>query len=108
MKQKAIVGMDRGFHFKPDEIETELKEGRAKNIEDVWIFPPNAGKIMQPLGQHSLALDEGTSSQISPEDEDATATELETTFMGTIAKEPSQLLSNLCAYPWHPYKDLNV
>ena len=44
-KRKAvIVGMDRGFHFKPHEVEDELKKGGAKNIEDVWIFPTNAGK----------------------------------------------------------------
>ena len=39
MKEKVIVGMDRGFHFKPHEIEDELKKGGAKNIDDVWIFP---------------------------------------------------------------------
>ena len=49
MKHNVIVSMDRGFHFKPDEIEEELKEGGAKNIEDVWIFPPNAGKLCDPL-----------------------------------------------------------
>ena len=40
---------DRGFHFKPDEVEEELKKGGAKNIEDVWIFPANAGKLCDPL-----------------------------------------------------------
>ena len=49
MKHNVVVSMDRGFYFKPDEIEEELKEGGAKNIEDVWIFPPNAGKLCDPL-----------------------------------------------------------
>ena len=47
--------MDRGFHFTPDEIEEELKKGGAQNIDDVWIFPPNAGKLCDPL-DNTLAL----------------------------------------------------
>jgi hypothetical protein len=27
MKEHVIVSVDRGFHFKPDEIEEELKKG---------------------------------------------------------------------------------
>ena len=38
MKESVIVSMDRGFHFTPDEIEEELKDGGAKNIEDVGSF----------------------------------------------------------------------
>ena len=49
LKENVIVGMDRGFHFKPHEVEDELKKGGAKNIEDVWIFPTNAGKLCNPL-----------------------------------------------------------
>ena len=62
MKHDGIVSMDRGFHFKPDEIEEELKKGGAKNIEDVWISPPNA-EIMWSTRQYSLALDERKSSE---------------------------------------------
>ena len=62
MKDKVVVIMDRGFHFKADEIEEELKKGGAKDIEDVWIFPPNAGKLCDPLDK-SLAFDEGKSPE---------------------------------------------
>ena len=48
MKENVIVGMDRGFHFKPHEVEDELKKGGAKNIEDVWIFSTNAGNCATP------------------------------------------------------------
>ena len=48
MRDNVIVGMDRGFHFKPHEVEDELKKGGAKNIEDVWIFPTNAGNCATP------------------------------------------------------------
>jgi len=60
MKESVIVSMDRGFHFTPDEIEEELKDGGAKNIEDVWIFPRNAGKLCDPL--HSLAFNKRKSA----------------------------------------------
>ena len=49
VKRECYRQVDRGFHFLPEEIEEELKKGGAKNIEDVWIFPPNAGKLCNPL-----------------------------------------------------------
>ena len=73
MKTDVIVCMDRGFHFIPDEIETELRKGGAKNIEDVWIFPPNAGKLCNPLDNTLWHSMKEKVRKRSPEDERTTA-----------------------------------
>ena len=38
LKEHVIVNMDRGFHFKPDEIEEELKKGGAKTSRMFGFF----------------------------------------------------------------------
>ena len=45
----VILNMDRGFKCSSEELAEALKAGGAKNVEDVWIFPPNAGKLCNPL-----------------------------------------------------------
>jgi len=49
MRTNVIINMDRGFHCKSGELIDELKAGGAENVEDVWFFPPNAGKLCNPL-----------------------------------------------------------
>ena len=109
MKQKVIVGMDRGFHFKPDEIENELKKGGAKNIEDVWIFPPNAGKLCNPLDNTLWHSMKERVRKVSPEGEEATARAIKKAFMETSTQELHSYYKN-CAltHRTDPYKDLNV
>ena len=73
--------MDRGFHFKPDEIEEELKKGGAKNIEDVWIFPPNAGKLCDPLDNNLWHSMKEKVRKINPVDERTTARAVKKAFI---------------------------
>jgi hypothetical protein len=61
----VIVCLDRGFHFKPDEVEDELKAGGAGNIEDVWSFLPMV-ESLQSARQYFVALDEATSEKKCP------------------------------------------
>ena len=84
MDQDVIVGIDRGFHFRPDEIEDELKKGGARNIEDVWIFPPNAGKLCNPLDNNLWNSMKQKVRKNHPDDEKDTAKALKISFMGTV------------------------
>ena len=109
MKHDVIVSMDRGFHFKPDEIEEELKKGGAKNIEDVWIFPTNAGKLCDPLDNTLWHSMKEKVRKVSPTDESTTARAVKKAFMGTPQKDLHSYYRN-CALtrPADPYKDLDV
>ena len=109
MKEHVIVSMDRGFHFKPDEIEEELKKGGAKNIEDVWIFPPNAGKLCDPLDNNLWHSMKEKVRKINPVDERTTARAVKKAFMGTPAKDLHKYYRNCgLTRAEDPYKDLNV
>ena len=109
MNQDVIVSMDRGFHFKPDEIENELKKGGARNIEDVWIFPPNAGKLCNPLDNTLWHSMKQKVRKNHPDDEKETAKAVKKAFMGTPTKELHAYYRN-CAltHGQDPYKDLDV
>jgi hypothetical protein len=104
---KVIVCMDRGFHFKADEVENELKKGGASNIEDVWIFPANGGKLCNPLDNtlwHSMKEQVRRSK---PKDEKAAAKAVKKVFMNIKAKDLHSYYQN-CAlnHRTDPYKDL--
>jgi hypothetical protein len=108
MKEKVIVGMDRGFHFKPHEIEDELKKGGAKNIDDVWIFPTNAGKLCNPLDNNLWHSMKQNVRKDHPDGEDATAKVVKKVFMKTPSKDLHAYYRN-CAltYGKDPYESLN-
>ena len=91
MKENVIVGMDRGFHFKPHEAEDELKKGGAKNIEDVWIFPTNAGKLCNPLDNNLWHSMKQNVRKSHPDGEEATAKVVKKVFMKTPSKDLHQL-----------------
>jgi transposase-like protein len=109
MKESVIVSMDRGFHFTPDEIEKELKDGGAKNIEDVWIFPRNAGKLCDPLDNTLWHSMKEKVRKTNPVDEKSCAKAVKKAFMGTSAKDLHSYYkkcSLTCGQD--PYKDLNL
>jgi hypothetical protein len=108
MKENVIVGMDRGFHFKPHEVEDELKKGGAKNIEDVWIFPTNAGKLCNPLDNNLWHSMKQNVRKSHPDGEEATAKVLKKVFMKTPSKDLHAYYRN-CAltHSQDPYKELN-
>ena len=109
MKNGVIVSMDRGFHFKPDEIEEELKKGGANNVEDVWIFPTNAGKLCNPLDNTLWHSMKENVRKINPSGEKATARAVKKTFMGTPAKDLHSYYRN-CSLtaPADPYRGLDI
>lgn len=109
MNQNVIVGMDRGFHFTPDEIENELKAGGAKNIEDVWIFPPYAGKLCNPLDNNLWHTMKQKVRKSHPVDESETARVVKKVFMTTPLKDLHNYYRN-CAltHGTDSYKDLDV
>src|SRR6202012_2369879 len=49
MKENVIVGMNRGFHFKPHEVEDELKKGWGKEYRGCLDFSYKCWEIVQPL-----------------------------------------------------------
>jgi len=109
MKESVIVSMDRGFHFTPDEIEEELKDGGAKNIEDVWIFPRNAGKLCDPLDNTLWHSMKEKVRKTNPVDERSCAKAVKKAFMGTSAKDLHSYYKKCSlTYGQDPYKDLNV
>ena len=55
------------------EIEDELKKGGAKNIDEVWIFPTNAGKLCNPLDNNLWHSMKQNVRKDHPDGEDATA-----------------------------------
>jgi transposase-like protein len=109
MKENVIVSMDRGFHFTPDEIEEELKKGGAKNIEDVWIFPPNAGKLCDPLDNTLWHSMKDKVRRNEPVDEKSTARAVKKAFMETSVKDLHNYYRNCSlTFAQNPYKDLDV
>lgn len=103
----VIVCMDRGFHFKPDEIEYELKEGGAANIEDVWIFPRNGGKVCNPLDNTLWHSMKQRVRRSAPKDEAAASRLVKKTFMNIAGKDLRSYYKK-CALTRRtdPYKDL--
>lgn len=99
LKNNVIVSMDRGFHFIPDEIEEELKKGGAKNIEDVWIFPPNAGKLCDPLDNTLWHSMKEKVRKLHPVDERTTARAVKKIFMATPAQDLHSYYRN-CSLTW--------
>jgi len=79
--------MDRGFHFTPDEIENELKEGGAGNIDDIWIFPPNGGKLCNPLDNTLWHSMKAKVRKTQPTDEKATAKAVKKAFINIPAQD---------------------
>jgi len=109
MSQNIIVNMDRGFHFRPDEIEDELKKGGATNIDDVWIFPTNGGKLCNPLDNTLWHSMKEKVRKKHPEDETATVKAVKKAFMDTTSKDLHAYYRNCgLTYGSDAYKDLNV
>ena len=109
MKENVMDSMDRGFHFTPDEIEEELKKGGAKNIEDVWIFPPNAGKLCDPLDNTLWHSMKDKVRRSEPVDEKSTARAVKKAFMETPVKDLHNYYRNCSlTFAQNPYKDLDV
>jgi transposase-like protein len=108
IRQNVIVGMDRGFHFTPDEIEEELKRGGAHNLDDVWIFPANGGKLCNPLDNTLWHSMKARVRKSHPVDENRTIKAIKKAFMGTSAKDIHSYYRK-CALTKgsDPYKDLN-
>ena len=107
MREDVILCMDRGFHFRPEEVDDELKKGGAQNIEDVWIFPVNGGKWCNPLDNNLWHSMKQRVRRQAPEDEKATAKMVKKTFMSIPAKDLRSYYRN-CALTSRtdPYKDL--
>ena len=94
LKEHVIVNMDRGFHFKPDEIEEELKKGGAKNIEDVWIFP-NAGKLCDPLDNNLWHSMKEKVRKINPVDESTTARAVKRLLWGLRSRTFTSIIATM-------------
>ena len=107
MHGKFIVCMDRGFHFTADDVEDELKRGGATNVEDIWIFPTNGGKLCNPLDNTLWHSMKQQVRRTNPKDEKATAKAVKKTFMNIKAKDLHSYYQN-CALTrgTNPYKDL--
>jgi transposase-like protein len=104
---KVILNMDRGFKCKPGELLNELKSGGAKNVEDVWIFPPDAGKLCNPLDNtlwHSL---KDRVRKKKPDTEEELAKIAKKEFMNISAKDLHSYFRNCgLTYGSDLYKDL--
>jgi len=102
-----ILCMDRGFHFKADEVENEVKQGGASNIEDVWIFPVNGGKLCNPLDNTLWHAMKQQVRRSTPKDERATARAVKKAFMNVKGTDLHSYYKN-CAltHRTNPYKDL--
>ena len=107
MHGNVIVCMDRGFHFQAHEVENELKQGGASNIEDVWIFPVNGGKVCNPLDNTLWHSMKEQVRRVHPKDEKATVRAVKRVFMNVKAQDLHSYYRN-CALtrPSDPYKDL--
>lgn len=107
IRDSVIVCLDRGFHFKPDEVEDELKAGGAGNIEDVWIFPTNGGKVCNPLDNTLWHSMKQRVRRNAPKDEPEARRVVKKTFMNISAKDLRSYFKN-CGLNrgTDPYKDL--
>src|SRR5690242_4128539 len=107
MQTKVILNMDRGFHCKSAELLTELHAGGAQNVEDVWIFPPNAGKLCNPLDNTLWHSMKARVRKNSPNGEQELAKRAKKEFMNISAKDLHSYFKN-CAltHGTDPYKDL--
>jgi hypothetical protein len=83
LKGNPILCMDKGLAFKKEEVEEAIKDGGATNLSDVWIFPTNTAKFVNPLDN---SLWHGLKDRVrarKPETEDSTARIIKSEFMAT-------------------------
>jgi hypothetical protein len=107
MNTKVIPNMDRGFHCKSSELLDELKAGGAENVEDVWFFPPNAGKLCNPLDNTLWHSMKSRVRKASPNGEKELAKRARKEFMDISTKDLHSYFRN-CGLTSRtdPYKDL--
>lgn len=76
-----IVVMDKGLHPSKEEVFAALREGRANNVEDVWLIPTGAAKLVSPLDNSMFATVKRLFHASPPANDEVAANNFREAFM---------------------------